>query len=155
MSILRDTEILKEIEARRVVIDPFFKENVKDASVELLLSAEHFEFRKLDRPLTMSDYADHKEALELRQGGNSIELPPGKTIVCQTREHITLPDDIAGWITSRGRTVQRGLNLQVSTGLVQPGTKDEQLFFLVSNVGPNRVLLKTDDHICQLVLFRV
>ncbi|MEO0082668.1 MAG: hypothetical protein ABIL25_10355 [candidate division WOR-3 bacterium] len=155
MSILSRSAILTGMEKGWVRIEPFIEENVKAASVELLLSNEYFELKKRDQPLTIDKYADIGDALELKKGGNSIELPPGKTIVCQTRERISLPDDIAGWITPRGRTVLRGLNLQVSTGFVQPGTRDKQLFFLVCNVGPNVVLLKTDDKICQLVLFRL
>lgn len=155
MSILNRTAILAEIEKGQVRIEPFIEGNVKSASVELLLSNEYFELKKRDQPLTIDKYTDIGDALEPKKGGNSIELLPGKTIVCQTRESITLSEDIAGWITPRGRTVLRGLNLAVSTGFVQPGTRDKQLFFLVSNVGPNRVLLKTDDKICQLVLFRL
>jgi deoxycytidine triphosphate deaminase len=73
----------------------------------------------------------------------------------RTLEKISLPLDIAGMIFPKGRLTLRGLSLQVSSGLVQPGRKAQEMFFLIANVGPTPVELMTDDHICQLVLFRL
>jgi deoxycytidine triphosphate deaminase len=155
MSMLNQREILQLVQEGRVRIEPLDKGNVKAASVDLLLDTTYFTFKKLDRPLTMSDYEHSGDALEKHTGKNCIELAPGDALLCQTQEYISLPEDVSGLIIPRGRTVLRGLNLSLSTGMVKPGTKEKQLFFLVTNAGPNRVQLKTHDKICQLVLFRL
>ena len=79
-------------------------------------------------------------------------LAPGHSVVGETMEKITLPNDVCGWITGRGRLVILGLNLQISTGFVKPGTNEEQLFFLISNLSTASVALTPGIKICQLVL---
>lgn len=48
-----------------------------------------------------------------------------------------------------------GLNLDIATGFIQPGTTRERLFFSIRNPGRSQVLLHLGIHICQLVLSRV
>jgi len=155
MSILRDTEILKEIEAGRVVIDPFFKDNIQLASIDLTLSSTYGVLRKSQRPLTTSQFASGNEAVVWKQAKNKFLVPPGRTRMGKTLEKISLPLDVAGMIFPKGRLTLRGLSLQVSSGLVQPGRKEQELFFLIANMGATPVELLTDDRICQLVLFRL
>ena len=155
MSILRDSEILKEIEAGRVVIDPFFKDNVQLASIDLTLSSTFGVLRKSQRPLTTSRFESGNEAVVWKQAKNKFLVPPGRSRMGKTLEKISLPLDIAGMIFPKGRLTLRGLSLQVSSGLVQPGRKEQELFFLIANMGATPVELLTDDRICQLVLFRL
>jgi dCTP deaminase len=155
MSILRGTEISKEIEAGNIIIDPYFPNNVQPASLDLTLSSQCGFLRRLERHLSTSRFGSGQEAIVWKTVGNKIVIPPGKTRVGKAMEKVSLPDDILGMILPKGRLNLCGLALQVSAGLVQPGRKDQELFFLITNVGLTPVDLLTDDRICQLVLFRL
>ncbi len=155
MSILRKSEIQKEIEAGRIIIDPYFPESVKAASVELLLSNRFGKLRKQSQPVISSKFSPENEAVDWETAVNTIEIPPAETRVGTTKEKISLPDDIVGWITPRGKTALLGLNIQISTGFVQPGTRDEELFFLMTNIGKTDVSLLIDSKLCQLIFFKL
>ncbi len=155
MSILRDSEILKEIEAGKIAIEPFFMANIQPASIELTLSSEYGVLRKSQKPLTTSLFESGVEAVAWKTAGNKIVLPPGRTRLGKSLEKITLPFDILGMIFPKGRLTMRGLALQVSAGLVQPGRREQEVYFLINNVGSNTVHLLTHDRICQLVLYRL
>jgi dCTP deaminase len=151
-------EILKLIDAGRVVIDPFDKKLVEAATVKLTLG----EFYLADRwPRTLSSRRPPppppaKGSLVVPVAlKHPYTLAPGDNVVARTKEAITLPDDICAWITPRARTAVLGLNLDIATGFIQPGTTRERLFFAIRNPGRSEVVLYPGIRVCQLVLSRV
>ncbi len=112
MSILSGEEIKKEIESERITIEPFYPENIKDASIELLLGNEFGIFRERTQPLIPHDI--NSSHIEWMRVNNVYSLEPQRSVVGKTKEKISLPPDIAGWITARGRTTFLGLNIQIS-----------------------------------------
>lgn len=155
MSILNAKEIFNEIEQGKIKIDPFSPESVKDASVELTLSNEFGRLKELHYPINSLEVDPNRPIVEWERANKVFMLAPQKCVVGKTKEKITLPEDIAGWITGRGKLTLLGLNLQISTGFVQPNTKNEELFFLITNLGTASVSLAPDTKICQLILFRL
>lgn len=153
MSILTGEEIKREVRSGRVVIDPFFQENVKEASIELLLGSEFGVVPQSSFPISSREFT--AGLVNWQKVDLVLDLPPQQSIIGKTKEKITLPFDIAGWITGRGRFTLLGLSLHISVGFVQPGTRAEHLFFLISNHGSAPVSLYVDSKICQLILFRL
>ncbi|MCM8799074.1 MAG: hypothetical protein NC821_06460 [Candidatus Omnitrophica bacterium] len=151
--VLKREEIIKEVEDGRIIINPFDQNSVKEASVELTVGEEIGIFR-----------GDLKIVNSLNPGNTVIwqsftrapyYLEPNEALVCKTGERITLPLNICGWITPRGRMVIFGLSLFIAPGFVQPNTKDESLFFLVRNVGRVKVPLHPGSKLVQLILMRI
>ncbi|MCM8799073.1 MAG: hypothetical protein NC821_06455 [Candidatus Omnitrophica bacterium] len=153
MSILKGEEIKREIEEGRIKIEPYFPENIKDASVELLLSNEFGKLKEFPCPINSKD-VDYR-IITWEKVDNVYQLSPRENIIGKTKEKITLPEDIAGWITGRGKVTILGLNIHITTGFIQPNTRDEELFFLITNFGNTPISLFTDSKICQLILFRL
>ncbi len=153
MSILNAEEIREEIKKGRIRIEPYFPENIKDASIELLLSNEFGRLKEVRHPIP-SNEIDYQMII-WEKVNNVYELAPKKSVIGRTKEKITLPEDIAGWITGRGRITLLGLNIHISTGFIQPNTREEELFFLITNFGNAPISLFTDSKICQLIFFRL
>lgn len=162
MTILSRKEILEEIEEKkRIVIHPYHRENAGEGSVDLSLGARFGQLKVIHGIIDPSQVIDASSRLTKpiidwkTVGRESFMLAPSHSVVGETAEKITLPNDICGWITGRGRLVTLGLNLQISTGFVKPGTSEEQLFFLITNLATASVALTPGIRICQLVLQRV
>jgi dCTP deaminase len=153
MSLLTGGEIREEIEKGRIIIEPYFPENIKEASVELLLSNEFGRLKETCYPISSKEI--DSQMIIWDKVNNVYELAPKKSVIGKTKEKITLPEDIAGWITGRGRSTILGLNIHISPGFIQPNTRDEELFFLITNFGNAPISLFTDSKICQLILFRL
>lgn len=155
MSILNAKQILESIENGKIKIEPFSPDKLKDASIELSLSNEFGILQELHYPVSSLEVDSNRPVVKWEKVNNIYMLAPQRNVVGRTKERITLPEDIAGWITGRGRITLLGLNLHISTGFVQPNTKNEELFFLITNLGTASISLAPDTKICQLVLFRL
>lgn len=151
--ILTKEVILREIERGRIKIDPFDPESVGPASIDLSLGKEIRVFMKVTRPIPVDEETSSEEITEKRvlKGGYLIE--PYELALCITKETITLPDDICGWLGSRSRFARLGLMVHVTAPFVQPGVSNKQVLEMF-NAGPNKLVLIPGKRLCQLILER-
>src|SRR6185369_13907760 len=152
MILTRDS-ILAEIAAGRIGIDPFDPEQVGPASIDLHLGDE---IRVIDGGpsiIDLNDDADYRTVSRVQPLVEPYVLPPGETIHGITREHIALPDDIAGWLEGRSRFARLGLMIHVTAGFVNPGVQNRQVLE-ISNVSHRRLAIHPGTRICQIVLQR-
>jgi dCTP deaminase len=84
---------------------------------------------------------------------DTITIHPQETILGVTREKVTLPGDICGWIEGRSRFARLGLLIHISAGLIQPGVSNHQVLE-ITNLGPNMLELHAGERICQLAFQR-
>ena len=136
MILTRDV-IRREIEAGRVVIDPFFADQVGPASIDLHLGDEIRVMHTGREPLPVTDEVDYRTISEVRSLQTPYPLSPGETIHGITRERITLPGDIGGWLEGRSRFARLALMIHVTSGFVQPGVASRQVLEM-SNVSGGR-----------------
>ena len=92
--------------------------------------------------------SDHRRAAE-----TPYPLAPGETIHGITRERITLPGDIGGWLEGRSRFARLGLMIHVTSGFVQPGAATRQVLEM-SNVSGRTLLIHAGVRLLQIVLQR-
>lgn len=152
MILTRDV-ILAEIDAGRVRIDPFTRDQVGPASIDLHLGDE---IRVIDDGppvIDVNDEADYRTVSHVRPLDQAYVLPPGETIHGITRERISLPDDIAGWLEGRSRFARLGLMIHVTAGFVNPGIDNRQVLE-ISNVSSRPLAIHAGTRICQIVLQR-
>jgi dCTP deaminase len=98
MILTRDV-ILDEIARGRVVVEPFGEDQVGPASIDLHLADEIRVLREDGPPvIDVNDQADFRTVTEVRPLIEPYVLQPGETIHGITRERITLPGDIGGWL---------------------------------------------------------
>ncbi len=80
-------------------------------------------------------------------------LTPGTTIHGITRERITLPDDLCGFLEGRSRFARLGLMIHVTSAFVQPGVSNRQVLEM-SNVSARTLEIRAGVRVCQIVLLR-
>ncbi len=153
MAVLTRDVILREIEAGRLAIDPFAPEHVGPASVDLTLGDEIRVIERGREPIPIrddADYRDHTRRQELRE---PFLLQPGATIHGITRERVTLPADLCGFLEGRSRFARLGLMIHVTSAFVQPGVSSRQVLEM-SNVAGHPLSIHAGVRVCQLVLMR-
>ncbi len=152
MILTRDV-IRREIDAGRVVIDPLALDQIGPASVDLHLGEEIRVMHPGRGPVPVTDDADYRTFTDVRRLDTPYPLAAGETIHGITREHITLPGDVAGWLEGRSRYARLGLTIHVTAGFIAPGVCSRQVLE-IANVASRPLLIHAGVRLCQIVLQR-
>ena len=104
-------------------------------------------------PIALEEDVDYRDYTERRRLDGTFLLEPGRTIHGITRERITLPEDLAGFLEGRSRFARLGLMIHVTSAFVQPGVSNRQVLEM-SNVSGHPLEIHAGVRICQLVLLR-
>jgi dCTP deaminase len=149
MSILTKVEILKEIKKGRIKIEPFNPANVGVASIDLELSDEFRVFEYSDEVLDVYEQADLQNiSCPVKQ--SSITIPRGEMILGITKEKITLPEDIGGWVEGRSRFARLGLVVHLTAPFSNPNI-DNRIVLEICNLGSRPLRLSCGLKICQFI----
>lgn len=151
--ILTSNEILKEIAKKRVQIEPFDKKIVGPASVDLTLDNKIRVFKHRKEIINIGENSDYKEITEIIRLKKGYILKPGELVLGITKEKITLPDDICGWLQSRSRFARFGLMSHITAPFVCPGISNHQVLEIF-NASQRKIRIKEGLQICQLILER-
>ena len=122
MSVLSDRSIREEIQAGRLVIDPWEERYLQPASVDLRLGREFRVFRNYRLP-----YIDVKAEMPRLTEQESIEdevpfiLHPGEFVLAVTLERVRVPDDLVGRLDGKSSLGRLGLIVHSTAGFVDPG----------------------------------
>jgi dCTP deaminase len=153
MSVLTRDAILAEIDAGRLVIRPFQQDQLGAASVDLTLGDEIRVIESGAEPIDLLDEADYRDYTTVRRLDEPYVLEPGCTIHGITREHISLPRDLCGFLEGRSRFARLGLMIHVTSAFVQPGVSNRQVLEM-SNVSNRPLRIHPGVRLCQIVLLR-
>jgi dCTP deaminase len=152
MILTRDV-IRREMDAGRVIIDPFSSDQVGPASIDLHLGDEIRVMHEGRAAVPVTDEVDYQTFTDVQRLDTPYALAPGETIHGITRERITLPGDIGGWLEGRSRFARVGLMIHVTSGFVQPGVSSRQVLEM-SNVSGGTLIIHAGVRLLQIVLQR-
>ena len=147
--ILTKSEILKEINLKRIVIKPLDKSNIGPASIDLSLGTELRIFSNKSSKINLSNKVDYKKFTK-KIKLNRYELKPGELVMGITKEKICLPENICGWLQSRSRFARIGLMSHITAPFICPGVNNHQVLEIY-NAGPQNIVLKPNIKICQMI----
>lgn len=147
--ILTKDIILKEIKKGRIKITPFSIESVGPASIDLTLDNKIRVFNS--RKTIISENHDYEKITKIIDILKGYELKPGELVLGITKEKISLPENICGWLNSRSRFARIGLMSHITAPFIAPGVSNKQVLEIY-NAGPNIIKLIPGTKICQLVL---
>ena len=153
--ILSDRDILQEIQAGRIAIDPFDRECVQPSSVDLHLGNKLLLFRNSHRP-----YIDVRqpvdELMEPHEVGytESFAVHPLEVLLASTYEAVTLPDDIVARLEGKSSLARLGLQIHATAGFVDPGWHGV-LTLELSNVTKFPILIYPGMKIAQISFMRM
>ncbi len=149
LMILTRKEIQKEISKKRIRIEPLDKSAIGPASVDLTLGNKLRVFRK-GKAIQIRENTNYKGITALININKGYLLKPGELVLGITREKITLPDNICGWLQSRSRFARFGLMSHLSAPFVCPGVANKQVLEIY-NAGPRKLKLMPGLRICQII----
>ncbi|HMA54534.1 MAG TPA: dCTP deaminase [Acidobacteriota bacterium] len=146
--ILAKPEILRQIRDGRIKIEPYDEEAVGPASVDLTLD-DSLRVFNTDQHITRADI-DYRTLAKLTDIANGYLLEPGELVLGITKERITLPGDVCGWLNSRSRFARIGLMSHIAAPFLAPGISNRQILEIY-NAGRNKIKLMPGMRICHVV----
>ena len=153
MAVLTRDVILAELEAGRLRIDPFERDQLGAASIDLTLGDEIRVIEPTGQPIDLVADSDYREHTRVERLERPFVLDSGTTIHGITRERITLPMNLCGFLEGRSRFARLGLMIHVTSAFVQPGVDNRQVLEM-SNVSGQPLRIHPGVRLCQLVLMR-
>jgi dCTP deaminase len=147
--ILAKPEILKQIRNGRIRIEPYDKNAIGPASIDLTLD-DKLRIFNTSRHITQADI-DYRTLAKLVDIGDGYLLKPGELVLGITRERLTLPEDVCGWLNSRSRFARIGLMSHIAAPFLAPGISNRQVLEIY-NAGRNKIRLTAGMKICHVVL---
>ena len=153
MSVLTRDAIAAEMRAGRLVVTPFEDDQLGAASIDLTLGDEIRVIEPGPAPIDLLGEADYRDHTRVQRLDEPYVLEPGSTIHGITRERITLPNDLCGFLEGRSRYARLGLMIHVTSAFVQPGVSNRQVLEM-SNVSNRLLRIHPGVRLCQIVLLR-
>ncbi|QNE19613.1 dCTP deaminase [Kribbella qitaiheensis] len=153
--LLSDRDILAEIDAKRVQLDPFEAAMVQPSSIDVRLDRFFRVFENHRYPHI--DPAEEQPDLTRMVEPDSDEpfiLHPGEFVLGSTYELVTLPDDVAARLEGKSSLGRLGLLTHSTAGFIDPGFSGHVTLEL-SNVATLPIKLWPGMKIGQLCFFRL
>jgi dCTP deaminase len=120
--VLSDTTIRAEIDAGRIVIDPYDESLVQPSSVDVRVDNRFRVFNNSRYPYidVRQPMEDLTEPVEI-QGEEPFILHPGEFVLGQTLERVTLPNDLVARLEGKSSLGRLGLLIHSTAGFVDSG----------------------------------
>ena len=153
--LLSDRDILAQVEAGRVALDPWSAEMVQPSSVDVRLDRFFRVFENHRYPV-IDPAADQPELTRLVEpdGDEPFVLHPGEFVLGATYESVTLPDDVAARLEGKSSLGRLGLLTHSTAGFIDPGFTGHVTLEL-SNVATLPIILYPGMKIGQLCFFQL
>jgi dCTP deaminase len=120
--VLSDRDIRAEIDAGRIVIDPYVPEAVQPSSVDLHLDRRFRVFKNSRYPYidVRQEQPELTELVEIG-GDDPFILHPGEFVLGSTLERVQLPNDMVARLDGKSSLGRLGLLIHSTAGFVDPG----------------------------------
>ena len=153
--LLSDRDLRAEIQAGRVVLDPYDASMIQPSSVDVRLD-RYFRVFENHRYPHIDPAEEQPDLTRLVESGEdeAFILHPGEFVLASTYEVITLPDDIAGRLEGKSSLGRLGLLTHSTAGFIDPGFSGH-VTLERSNVATLPIKLWPGMKIGQLCLFRL
>ena len=153
--ILSDRTIREEIDAGRIVIDPFDASCVQPSSVDLHVDNQFRVFANSRYPYidVKEEMPDLTELVEVKPDEPFI-LHPGEFVLGSTAERIGIPNDLVARLEGKSSLGRLGLLIHSTAGYVDPGW-DGYLTLELSNVANLPITLYPNMKIGQISFFKL
>ena len=153
--LLSDRDILAEIDAERVQLDPLDRDMIQPSSIDVRLDRffRVFDNHKYPHIDPAADQSDLTRAVEVASGETFV-LHPGEFVLGSTYELVTLPDDVAARLEGKSSLGRLGLLTHSTAGFIDPGFSGHVTLEL-ANVATLPIVLYPGMKIGQLCFFRL
>ena len=153
--VLSDKTLREEIEAGRIVIDPFEEKLIQPSSIDLRVDHSYRVFNNSRYP-----FIDVKQPMEdltelvKPADEEPFILHPGEFVLGQTLERVTVPDDMVARLEGKSSLGRLGLLIHSTAGFVDAGFSGN-LTLELSNVANLPITIYKGMPIVQLSFMRM
>ena len=122
--ILSDRTIRQQIDAGRIVIDPFDPSLIQPSSIDVRISHLFRVFRNHTAGVidVKHDQGDLTELVEIAEDGTeAFMLHPGEFVLGATLERVAVPDDLVGRVEGKSSLGRLGLLIHSTAGFIDAG----------------------------------
>jgi dCTP deaminase len=153
--LLSDRDIRAELEADRVVLDPYEPSMLQPSSIDVRLDKYFRLFDNHKYPF-IDPATDQPELTRLVEADSdeAFVLHPGEFVLGSTFEAVTLPDDVAARLEGKSSLGRLGLLTHSTAGFIDPGFSGHVTLEL-SNVATLPIKLWPGMKIGQMCFFRL
>ncbi|KGN40259.1 dCTP deaminase [Knoellia aerolata] len=153
--LLSDKDIKAEVDAGRVVLDPWDPEMIQPSSIDVRLDRYFrlFDNHKYPYIDPREDQPDLTRLVEV-EPDEAFILHPGEFVLGSIYETVTLPDDVAARVEGKSSLGRLGLLTHATAGFVDPGFSGHVTLEL-SNVATLPIKLWPGMKVGQLCFFRL
>jgi dCTP deaminase len=153
--LLSDRDILAEINAQRIRVEPYDEAMIQPSSIDFRLDRYFrvFENHRYPHIDPAADQSDLTRVVE-PEGEEPFILHPGEFVLGSTFEVVTLPDDLAARVEGKSSLGRLGLLTHATAGFVDPGFSGHVTLEL-ANVATLPIKLYPGMKIGQLCFFRL
>ena len=153
--LLSDRDIRAELDASRVVLDPYDPSMIQPSSIDVRLDRffrlfDNHRYPHIDPSVEQPDLTRLVET----PADEPFVLHPGEFVLGATYEQVTLPDDIAARLEGKSSLGRLGLLTHSTAGFIDPGFSGHVTLEL-SNVATLPIMLWPGMKIGQLCFFRL
>jgi dCTP deaminase len=153
--LLSDRDILVEIKAGRIVMDPWDDAMLQPSSIDVRLDRffrvfDNHKYATIDPAVDQSELTRQVET----DGDDPFILHPGEFVLGSTYETVTLPADIAARVEGKSSLGRLGLLTHATAGFVDPGFSGHVTLEL-ANVATLPIKLYPGMKIGQFCFFRL
>jgi dCTP deaminase len=153
--LLSDRDILTEIHAGRIALEPYDADMIQPSSIDFRLDRffrvfENHRYVHIDPAEDQSDLTRIVEPV----GDEPFILHPGEFVLGSTYEVVTLPDDLAARVEGKSSLGRLGLLTHATAGFIDPGFSGHVTLEL-ANVATLPIKLYPGMKIGQLCFFRL
>ena len=151
--LLSDRDIRAQLDAGRVVLDPYEPAMIQPSSIDVRLDKFFRLFDNHKYPVIdpSQDQPDLTRLVEV-DAGEAFMLHPGEFVLGSTLEAVTLPDDVAARLEGKSSLGRLGLLTHSTAGFIDPGFTGHVTLEL-SNVATLPITLWPGMKIGQLCFF--
>ena len=153
--LLSDRDIRAQIDAGRVVLDPWVPDMIQPSSIDVRLDKffrvfDNHKYAAIDPAIEQPDLTRLVEV----DAGSPFILHPGEFVLGSTYESVTLPDDIAARLEGKSSLGRLGLLTHSTAGFIDPGFEGNVTLEL-SNTATLPIYLWPGMKIGQLCFFQL
>jgi dCTP deaminase len=111
--ILSDLDLSNMIRSKRLKIEPFVEEIVRENGIDFRLAPQVGRHNHMGESFVMdpSDEAMIKSAYKIEDDVKQIVIGAKEQVLLSTHEHVTLPDDLVGMVELRSTWARHGLSM--------------------------------------------
>lgn len=147
--VLSDYDIIKRVNSEEIGIDPFKRDNVEPASIDLRLGHDFKLVHSAENGCAKLS-EDDKDQISHAKLPSPLVVKPGDLVLVTTLERVELPNDLAAQVIGRSSLGRLGVSVHQTAGYIDPGFEGE-ITLELSNNGPVPVEIEPELRICQIV----